>query len=569
VEMIHDDEGTREVVARDRNGVAVWRVVYERAMAAEAAQHIGRGHFVNVQGFDIAHSNGATHMRFERDGAGRDAKVHFFNGAGQATPNGEGAFGYQIERDSAGRIARVTNLDVQGKPMANRVGLVRYAMTWDGNGHVVRGENQDAEGKPVAINGVVATTVGYDNGGNLNRISLLGEDGKLARYHNDWVVQEFGYNQFGELTSRKYFKLDVDGKQTALGEWTAAYDDLGYPREIKITGAQSSRTLLLHDERGNKTEEKQVDEAGQAIVNDKGYAIKRISYNSGPEGMRWDETYYDAAGKATYSKAGYHRLTTQFGPTGALRQQTMEELDHSRFHYHRDVSEPEYDALGRLRRNVYRYENEKGELALDAGLSWAQEEENYDDNGRIFLIWRLGCPASAGAPAFSIDAEYHKTGALKRRVRQACDMNRKPLTVTTTGTATHTEEEFDQLDRKERIYETGFNEKTHGFSTREARFSEGTLQSVTHKRSDGSTVEAVGVFIVGVYAEQAKATELRPGDQLLEANGVPVRSGYEFAATFAGGWIEVLRDGKKLRIEGFEAGTLGIALEDRVVTDKP
>jgi len=30
----------------------------------------------------------------------------------------------------------------------------------------------------------------------------------------------------------------------------------------------------------------------------------------------------------------------------------------------------------------------------------------------------------------------------------------------------------------------------------------------------------------------------------------------------------VLRDGKKLRIEGFEAGSLGIALEERVVTDK-
>jgi hypothetical protein len=144
-------------------------------------------------------------------------------------------------------------------------------------------------------------------------------------------------------------------------------------------------------------------------------------------------------------------------------------------------------------------------------------------------------------------------------------MNRKPLALTSTGIAAHKEEDFDQLERSERIYETGFNEKTIGFSTREATFSAGVFQSVTHKRSDGSTVEAIGVFIVEVAAQQAKAAELRPGDQLLEANGVPVRSAYQWASTFAGGWIDLLRDGKKLRIEGFEAGPLGVALEDRAV----
>jgi hypothetical protein len=79
-------------------------------------------------------------------------------------------------------------------------------------------------------------------------------------------------------------------------------------------------------------------------------------------------------------------------------------------------------------------------------------------------------------------------------------------------------------------------------------------------------VEAVRVFIVDVAAQQAKAAELKPGDQLLEANGTVVRSAYEFAATaFPGGWIEVLRDGQRLRIEGFESGPLGVGLEDRAV----
>ena len=274
------------------------------------------------------------------------------------------------------------------------------------------------------------------------------------------------------------------------------------------------------------------------------------------------------ARRPTFCKAGYHRLMNSGPGTGGVRCASKQwRATTPGTHYHRDVSEPEYDALGHQRRSVYRYENEKGELALDAGLPYAQYEENYDDNGRIFLIWKLGCPTSAGAPAFSIDAEYHKTGALKRRVLQACDMNRKPLALTSTGIATHKEEEFDQLGRWERIYETGFNEKSVGFSTRDATFSAGTFHSVTHKRSDGSTVETIGVFIVDVAAQQAKAAELKPGDQLIEANGVPVRNAYQWVSTFAGGWIELLRDGKKLRIEGFEAGSLGVALEDRAVTN--
>jgi hypothetical protein len=249
-----------------------------------------------------------------------------------------------------------------------------------------------------------------------------------------------------------------------------------------------------------------------------------------------------------------------------LQRQTMEELDQSRFHYERDVSEPEYDAQGRQRRNIFRHENAKGELALNTGLPYAQQEENYDENGRGFLIWQLGCPDSSGAPAFRTDIEYHKAGAQKRRIRQACHMNRKPLTLTSTGVAARSEEEFDQLERRERIYESGFNEKTVGFATREAKYSDGAFRSVTHKRSDGSTVPAVRVFIVDVTAQQAKAAELKAGDQLLEANGAVVHSASEFTATtFPGGWIEVLRDGQRIRIEGFAAGPLGLALEDRAV----
>jgi hypothetical protein len=560
VEFIHDGRRAREATGRDRNGSVVWRVLYDRG----ATDNTARAHFVNVRGFDAAHARGATHMEFERDSAGRDLKVTFFNSAGQPTPNGEGVYGYKMERDKAERLARLTNLDALGHPMANGAGIIAYAIGRDSSGRVSRVEIQDGNGKIATTNGFAVFATEYDDASNPTRVSLLDSEGKPARNYKDWVVQEIGYDEIGEVVARKYFRLGTDDKITAGGKWSASYDSNGYPCEMKLAGQPVFRYGTLYDDRGNLTEEKSLDDAGRPVVNDKGYAIKKLSYKFGAEGMFWDERYFDAAGAKTYCSAGYHRLTNQFSPTGVLQRQTMEDLDQSRFHYQRDVSEPEYDAQGRQRRDIFRRENEKGELALNAGLPNAQREENYDENGRIFLIWELGCPASAGAPAFSTDIEYHKTGAQKRRVRQACDMNRKPLVMTTTGIAARSEEEFDQLERRERIYESGFNEKTVGFSTREAKFSDGTFRSVTHKRSDGSTVEAVRVFIVDVAAQQAKAAELRPGDQLLEANGAVVHSAYEFSATtFPGGWIEVMRDGQRLRIEGFEAGPLGVALEDR------
>jgi hypothetical protein len=562
VEFTYEGDNLREATARDRNSIVLWRVIYDRAASSDAA----RAHFVNVRGFDTQHATGATHMAFERDAAGRDRKVTFFNGAGQPTPNGEGVYGYKFERNKAGWTTLLINIDAQGKPMANRAGVIGYAANYDKEGRVVRSETRDADGQPAPMSGVAAVAIEYDKAGNASRVTSLGPDGKLARYSNDYAVQEITTDSFGQFTSRKYFKVDADEKLSLLGEWSASYDDHGYPREVKVTGIQNYWTALQHDDRGNLTEEKNLDANGQVALNDQGYAIRRHIRKFGPDGTYWEQRYFDAAGAKSYGKGGYHVQTNFYDSGGVLRRLTNEELDPTRFRYHRDVVLPEYDALGRQRRSVIRHENEKGELALEAGLPYAQVEESFDESGRSFLVWEIGCNVEiAGAPAYSIDKEWHKTGAQKRLVRQACDVNRKPLALTSNGIPARKEEDYDQLSRFERIFESGYDEKTLGYATLEATFSDGALLKVVHKRSDGSVVEAVQVFIVAVPREQTKANELRVGDQLVESNGVPVRSRYEWVATpFSGGWLEVIRDGKRLRIEGFDA-SINFDLEDRAV----
>ena len=446
----------------------------------------------------------------------------------------------------------------------------RLALTRTPEGRVVRIDMCDGTGKPAAWNGVSAMTIDYDASGNLIRLVRLGADGEPAR-GIDWTVQETSRNERGEIIGHQFFKIASDGARSPFFQWKVGYDELGHPSDLQFAGTIKWRTAMLHDASGNVTEEKYLDAEGRPAAGEIGYAIKRRAYKSGPDGFRWEETYFDAAGAKTYCKAGYHRMITEFDPNGVLRRQTREDEDPTRFRYYRDVSEPEYDSQGRLRRSVLRFEDEKGQLAVDAGLPYAAIDETYDENGRAILTWQLGCAQSAGAPNFRIDAEWHKTGARKRQVRQACDVNRQPIDSVSSGVfCARKEEDFDEIDRPQRIYETGFNEKFIGFSTREAKFSEGKLLSVTHKRSDGTALEAVRVIITAVAPEQPKAAELKAGDQLLSANGNPIGSAYAWNfSAFPGGWIEVRRDGKTIRVQGFAAGKIGLLVEDRALDVTP
>jgi hypothetical protein len=216
-----------------------------------------------------------------------------------------------------------------------------------------------------------------------------------------------------------------------------------------------------------------------------------------------------------------------------------------------------------MRKMVSRTEDKEGRL-ISGGNGWSKSETDYDEDGRAVTEWKFGCEAS-GAPAFRTDIEWHKSGVCKRRVRQAFDAARKPLPFISTGTGARFEEDFDEIERLERIYETGFDEKTLGFSSREATFSATVLQSVTHRRADGTALDAVRVIITSVIPQQPKAAELRAGDQLLAANDKPVTSAYHwvYGINFSGGWIEVLREGRRIRIEGFTPAKLGVLLEDR------
>lgn len=565
VDFSVQDGKVSEATSRDRNGQVNWRLIYDQSSSSERS---ARARFVNVRGFDSRSRQGASHMEFARDNRGRDVQITFFDAGGNPAPNGEGVYGYKIQRNDDGRIVRFDNLGANGLPAPNRVGLTAFNMTW---GQQSRLQPLDGNGQPVVWGGIAAIVTDYDGAGNVTRVTSLASDGQPVRDEaNQWSVQEVQHDGQGEVTQRKFLKADPDGTLKQISQTDFAYDEFGHPADIKFAGIKSWRSALRYDVNGNVIEEKFLDANGNPANGDNGYAITRSSYTSDHNGMRIEQAYFDAADTKTYNKSGYHRFVTEFDVTGTLKRLTMDEHDPARFTYYRYVSEPEFDAQGRNRHTVSRYEDAKGQLATSSDLPYLVSEVVYDENGRITTEWRtVSQPQSVGGPILRFDTEWHPNGKMKRRVRQVCDMNRQPVAVLSNGNAARHEDDYDFVEQLERIYETGFNEQLVGFNIREAKFSGGILQGVTHSRNDGSPVGSVAVIITEVIppAEQPKSAELKAGDQLVASNGRTVTSayGWVYAGAFPGGWIEVIRDGRRIRIEGFNPGILGVALEDRAV----
>ncbi len=560
VDFVVENNVALEATSRDRNGQVNWRMIYDRA---NNSSQTTRARFVNFRGFESATRQGASHLEFERDAKGRDVKITFFNASGNPGTNGEGVYGYKLDRDDQGRITRVTNLGSDGQPIPNRLGLIAYTVNW-GSSTVF--EFLDAKGQPAPWNGVSSMVTEYDSAGNAIRVTSYGKDGAKG----DWFRTEIKRNENGEVMQRT-LQQSKAGSLNDVNKTEFRYDQFGHPSDVTYTGSNSQHNAMQNDLAGNVIEEKALDQNGTPITGESGYAISRWKYTSDEKGLQIEQTYFDAAGNKTYNKSGYHRLITQFDVTGVLKRQALDEHDPTRFSYYRYVSEPEFDDQGRARRAVSRFEDAQGQLVTTTELPFTMTDVIYDENGRVTTEWdTVTDAASAGGPIIRIDTEWQTNGKKKRRIRQICDANRQPLSFITTGNAARYEESFDFIEQRERIYETGFDEKRVGFSIREARFSGGNFQTVTHTRSDGTVVGTINVIITEIAppAEQPRSAELKPGDQLVASNGRQVTSsyGWVFAGKFPGGWIEVLRNGKRIRIDGFKAGVLGVVLEDRAAS---
>ncbi|HJT81112.1 MAG TPA: serine/threonine-protein kinase [Chthoniobacterales bacterium] len=575
IQIIFHDKEVVEHIGLDANGRHIWKMVFERIGGSNTRSI--RARYLGGRGFDLGSRQGeASLTELERDENGRDVRARFSTSSGLPAVNAEKVYGYDIARDNNGRIVRVMNIGNDGKPAANRTDVVGLQLSWDEKGRCTRGAYLDVNGMPTTINGVAALEYRYDNFGNLIQMRSVNDKNELVNTQGGGAQTDYKRDEYGQIIEEIAAGLDPSGRLVPQRRRLFSYDEFGYPAEVQLIGRVSLRSKYKCDAVGNVVEEQNLDSAGKPAAGPRGWAIRRVQYSNltNPPGWREEETYFDVHGQKTFCDIGHHRQVTDFDQNGNIRRVAFEQNDPAKYHYFRYVSEVDYDGRGILRKSLIRYENEKGELALESGRAFTGVETFYElEQGteREILEWKFGCDVAAlGAPVYRTETERHKTGARKRIVRQACDENRQPLKIVSNGTAARFEQQFDEIDQLERINETGFDESVVGFSSREAKFSSGSLASVTHHRQDGSQLDSVGVFVKAIIPEQPKAKELQVGDQLVMANDQPITSAYGWVfGNFRGGWIEVVRSGKRIRIEGFQEGALGVTLEDRATDLRP
>jgi hypothetical protein len=282
--------------------------------------------------------------------------------------------------------------------------------------------------------------------------------------------------------------------------------------------------------------------------------------------LRREDTYFDSSGAKGYWKGSYHRLIDEFDPTGVLVRQTAEDYNPANSSFYRQVSQPEWDEWKNYVGLKTRFENEEGKLATNPGLSFNATEVTFDLNGREITSWQSGWSVEDyGAPVWYRETSWYNTGVIRRTIEQAYNEQRKLLSVLKIKYPSRIEKEFSAKGDLARDFSSGYDEANYGYDSRELVYEEKDLKSVTYRRQDGTEVRNMRVMIAGINeGAQPKTLELKVGDQFLAANGVPVSSAFEWALArdFHGGYIEVLRDGERLRIDGFRDGKLGVDLAD-------
>jgi tRNA A-37 threonylcarbamoyl transferase component Bud32 len=564
MDFVYDNRIVTEAIARDCNGMLTWRLIYDRPSATNPNRIHAR--YVTARGFDFASRSGASLIEFERDTAGRDMKITFFSGSGQPAANAEGVYGYAVQRDQAGRLIHLINLGKDRNPGPNKAGQIAFAFRVNARGLIERIEFRDGEDKGAPFEGIFSVATEFNGAANATRLVRLDDNNHpVSTSKLDWAVQEVGRNEQGEIIEQRFFSVNGTGQPTLVRKIQYSYDDHGFPNDVRFTGQTTWHSAFKFDDRGNVLQEAVLGPDGKPAPGAEGWAIRRCAWQFSADGYRQEETWFNANGGIAYARAGQHRRITEYDASGNLYRETTDQHDPAHYSYQRWVVEPEYDAQGRERHTIAHYQDANGQPATNAGLPYTTREVTLDEEERDILEWKLGCPPEVGAPVLRIDTEWHRTGARKRVFRQACDENRKPIAVLSNGTPARMEQDFNEIDKLERIYETGFDESLLGYSTREAKFDSGKLLNVVHRRSDGTALDSVIVTVKYVEPQQPKVKELLPGDQLVAANDRAVTTAYAWVAAgeFPGGWIEVIRNGKRLRIEGFQQGALGIVLEDR------
>lgn len=465
------------------------------------------------------------------------------------------------------QLRRETWEDGSGNPVRGPDGYATVDHAYHENGHRVERVYGGYEGPSAA-----ARRARYDEAGRLESETWLDSAGKPAAGPEGWAERRLGYDPGSGTTLTESF-FDAAGAPFAL---EGGHDTIRHGYDPR-TGAVVEKRLEGYagtpyatkrqalDEEGRVVEETLLDAAGDAVSGPEGWAVAKYRFDS--LGRLVEEGFFDPRGGRAGNAEGHHRLLSEYDDLGNPKRLLSESLDPDATGYDRAVTESFYDDGGRLSAIRTRFEDGSGGT-LPPPRGSAIVERTFDSRGRMGTRTSSASGSDESAvAAWRETFTYQGEGEnVSLSIRQALAPDGRELASVSRGSA-RVENRFDAAGALSRTLESGFDEKSLGYAVRDTSFDAGGFPtSVRHLRGDGTEVARVRVVILAVEpGTQERSAELRPGDVLVSAAGKPVTStvAFAFGPPFPGGAVEVLRDGKIVRIEGFRAGKLGVFLEDR------
>ena len=550
--------------AINREGVYGYKLERDARERVVAMMNLGR------DDQPAANFSGMVAASYTWDEAGRITRQVFQDGKGQPMPwLGIAALGF--EYDEQGNLLRLRRLDAAGKPcngtpeawstMENQrnergepTEIACYKLRADATPELVSklAIAYDEHGYPTDM---IATTAQvtrrkslYDERGNVVEERALDPEGKLRINPEGWAIRRSAIEEDREgrcWRSINEFFDEKEGKawcKSGHHKEVITFDLSGQLRELDTFDHDPERFTFYHY-------------SSKPEYNNEGKTVRLISRFEDAEGrpITGSETYsgaeteFDAAGNPVLEWLTGCDVPTRGGPVVRTEKQ--------------------WSPAGKLIRKVREICDDKRQpLAITANDAPARVEEDYKD-GLLVCEWMLGYRSEIhGAPSWRTDTEWTAQGDVKRRVREACDTQRQPIPMIHNGSPARTEEVYGNPEQAESLLETGFDPAITGFYSRVAKFKDGKFDSIVHALQDGTPVTRVRVFVKAVMDDaQAGSRQFHPGDQLVNMNSTPVTNFCEwvYGGGYTGGWIEIMRDGVLVRLDGFVPGRLGILLEER------
>ena len=197
-----------------------------------------------------------------------------------------------------------------------------------------------------------------------------------------------------------------------------AYDDQGYPHDIRFTGPANWHTAFKFDDRGNVIEETLLGADGKAAAGSE----------VGLSGVKPGNFRLTALAK---KKRGSMRKARPLIPKAAsivvsaslMRRGIFTFLSPRTTILRASAISVTFANRNMMRRESYggqtiRYEDKNGQPTINTAVSCTALEVTMDENERDVLEWKLGCDVKAwGAPVLRTDTEWQRSGARKRIVR--------------------------------------------------------------------------------------------------------------------------------------------------------